>query len=121
MNCQKIADCGNYIANLPLKSIIVICNFRGATPWGTTQLVIANALVFKKVRLALGLERCKIAISAAAPIMKDTLEFFMSLNIPVTEMYGMSESTGTLIKAQPLFIKTFCELVRTFEGILNAK
>ena len=55
---------------------------------------IASKLVFKKVRGALGLDRCGICISAAAPIMKDTLEFFMSLNIPVTEIYGMSESTG---------------------------
>ena len=29
--------------------------------------------------------------------MKDTLEFFMSLDIPVTEIYGMSESTGSVI------------------------
>ena len=71
--------------------MIYVCSYRGSTPWGWT---IANVLVFKKVRQALGLDRCKIAISAAAPIMKDTLEFFMSLNIPVTEIYGMSESTG---------------------------
>ena len=56
---------------------------------------LASKLVFKKVRGALGLDRCGICISAAAPIMKDTLEFFMSLNIPVTEIYGMSESLGT--------------------------
>merc|ERR1712142_1117338 len=63
----------------------------GSVPWGWT---LANQLVFKKVRNGLGLDRCKICISAAAPIMRDTLEFFMSLNLTVTEIYGMSESTG---------------------------
>ncbi|XP_036383253.1 long-chain-fatty-acid--CoA ligase ACSBG2-like [Megalops cyprinoides] len=60
-------------------------------PWGYT---LANNLVFKKVRLALGLDRCKACFTGAAPITKDTLEYFMSLNIPLYELYGMSESTG---------------------------
>uniref|UniRef100_A0A671UF09 long-chain-fatty-acid--CoA ligase n=1 Tax=Sparus aurata TaxID=8175 RepID=A0A671UF09_SPAAU len=60
-------------------------------PWGFTM---ANNLVFKKVRAALGLDRCKIFFTGAAPITKETLEYFMSLNIPVMEIYGMSESSG---------------------------
>ncbi|XP_068175831.1 long-chain-fatty-acid--CoA ligase ACSBG2-like isoform X2 [Antennarius striatus] len=55
---------------------------------------LAKKLVFKKVRKALGLERCKKCFTGAAPITKDTLEFFLSLDIPVYELYGMSESTG---------------------------
>ncbi|XP_048449271.1 long-chain-fatty-acid--CoA ligase ACSBG2-like, partial [Rhincodon typus] len=55
---------------------------------------VANELVFKKVRNALGLTRCTKCYTGAAPITKDTLEFFLSLNIPVYELYGMSESSG---------------------------
>ncbi|XP_069071792.1 long-chain-fatty-acid--CoA ligase ACSBG2 isoform X2 [Pleurodeles waltl] len=55
---------------------------------------VANKLVFRKVRKALGLDRCTKCYTGAAPITKDTLEFFLSLNIPVYELYGMSESTG---------------------------
>ncbi|KAJ0032746.1 hypothetical protein NQD34_002827 [Periophthalmus magnuspinnatus] len=55
---------------------------------------IAKKLVFKKVRKALGLERCRKCFTGAAPITKDTLEFFLSLNIPLYELFGMSESSG---------------------------
>lgn len=55
---------------------------------------LAHKLVFSKVREKLGLDRCRLQASAAAPISRDTLEFFLSLGIPITEVYGMSESTG---------------------------
>ncbi|XP_019731753.1 long-chain-fatty-acid--CoA ligase ACSBG2-like isoform X3 [Hippocampus comes] len=60
-------------------------------PWGFT---LANQLVFKKVRAALGLDRCRILFTGSAPISKETLEYFMSLNMPLMELYGMSESSG---------------------------
>ena len=35
-----------------------------------------------------------MAITSAAPISKSTLEFFLSLGLPIYEVYGMSECTG---------------------------
>ncbi|MDJ0804922.1 MAG: AMP-binding protein [Desulfobacterales bacterium] len=55
---------------------------------------LADKLVFSKVRERLGFERCRLFFSTAAPIAVDTLEFFMSLGVPITEVYGMSECTG---------------------------
>ncbi|TMS20272.1 Long-chain-fatty-acid--CoA ligase ACSBG2 [Larimichthys crocea] len=66
----------------------------GAAGRPTFSYQIAKKLVFKKVRKALGLDRCSKCYTGAAPITKDTLEFFLSLDIPVYELYGMSESTG---------------------------
>lgn len=63
----------------------------GRTPF---SYKIAKQLVFKKVRKALGLDRCSRCYTGAAPITNDTLEFFLSLDIPLYELYGMSESTG---------------------------
>ncbi|XP_028672029.2 long-chain-fatty-acid--CoA ligase ACSBG2 [Erpetoichthys calabaricus] len=60
----------------------------------TLNYRLAKKLVFKKVRKALGLDRCTKCYTGAAPITRDTLEFFLSLDIPVYELYGMSESTG---------------------------
>ena len=58
---------------------------------------IANALVLKKIKHSLGLTACKQVYSGAAPIRKDTLEFFYSLGIPLCEVFGMSESSSTHI------------------------
>ncbi|NWV69496.1 ACBG2 ligase, partial [Malurus elegans] len=55
---------------------------------------LAKQLVYKKVRKAIGLDRCTKCYTGAAPITRDTLEYFLSLNIPVLELYGMSESSG---------------------------
>ncbi|XP_059726054.1 long-chain-fatty-acid--CoA ligase ACSBG2 isoform X3 [Haemorhous mexicanus] len=55
---------------------------------------LARQLVYRKVRKAIGLDRCTKCYTGAAPITRDTLEFFLSLNIPVLELYGMSESSG---------------------------
>ncbi|XP_072295184.1 long-chain-fatty-acid--CoA ligase ACSBG2-like [Eucyclogobius newberryi] len=69
-------------------------NQNGASPPSSLSYQIANNLVFKKVRKALGLDRCSKCFTGAAPITKDTLEFFLSLNIPLYELFGMSESSG---------------------------
>ena len=66
----------------------------GRTVNGWTTL--ADLLVFRSVRSALGFDRCRMCLTAAAPIMKDTLDFFMSLNLPLMEIYGMSETAGLL-------------------------
>ena len=68
-----------------------------------SMIGLADKLVFSKVRERLGFDRCRLFFSAAAPISMDSLEFFHSLGIPVTEVYGMSECTGpaTLSLPQP--------------------
>uniref|UniRef100_A0A8C5B395 long-chain-fatty-acid--CoA ligase n=1 Tax=Gadus morhua TaxID=8049 RepID=A0A8C5B395_GADMO len=68
-----------------------VMNKEPAVPWG---FMLANNLVFKKVRQALGLDRCKACFTGAAPMTRETLEYFMSLNLPLLELYGMSESSG---------------------------
>jgi long-subunit acyl-CoA synthetase (AMP-forming) len=55
---------------------------------------LADKLVFSKVRQQLGLDRCRLQVTSAAPIAKSTLEFFLSLGVPIYEVYGMSECSG---------------------------
>ncbi len=62
---------------------------------------IAKKLVFDKVRDRLGLNRARVCVTSAAPISRDTLEFFLSLGIPLLEVYGMSECTGPATYSPP--------------------
>eukprot|EP01028_Stygiella_incarcerata_P006291 TRINITY_DN2579_c0_g1_i1.p1 TRINITY_DN2579_c0_g1~~TRINITY_DN2579_c0_g1_i1.p1 ORF type:complete len:680 (-),score=205.70 TRINITY_DN2579_c0_g1_i1:188-2227(-) len=55
---------------------------------------LAKTLLFDKVRKAMGLDRCRLCVTAAAPISVDTLEYFFSIGLPLVEFFGMSESTG---------------------------
>jgi long-subunit acyl-CoA synthetase (AMP-forming) len=64
---------------------------RGSKPF---LYPLAKKLVHDKVRQRLGLDRAHICATSAAPISLDTLEFFLSLGIPILEVYGMSECTG---------------------------
>ncbi|XP_010778924.1 long-chain-fatty-acid--CoA ligase ACSBG2-like, partial [Notothenia coriiceps] len=77
-----------------LQTNLTKMNHSGAAGRTPLSYKLAKKIVFKKVRKALGLDRCTKCYTGAAPITKDTLEFFLSLDIPLFELYGMSESTG---------------------------
>jgi long-subunit acyl-CoA synthetase (AMP-forming) len=62
---------------------------------------LADRVVFSKVKARLGLDRAKICATSAAPISRSTLEFFLSLGIPLLEAYGMSECTGPATASSP--------------------
>ena len=57
---------------------------------------VANALVYKKLRARLGLQSARFCFTSAAPITKEPLDFFLALNVPLLEIFGMSECSGTL-------------------------
>ncbi|XP_014675418.1 PREDICTED: long-chain-fatty-acid--CoA ligase ACSBG2-like isoform X2 [Priapulus caudatus] len=69
-----------------------------SVPWGWT---LANALIFKKIARNLGLDRCEALLVGAAPIPRETLEYFMSINLPLMELYGMSECSGPETVSKP--------------------
>jgi long-chain acyl-CoA synthetase len=58
------------------------------------QNLLFDRLVFSKIRHGVGMDRCNLAITAAAPISEDVLEFFLSIGLPLYEVYGLSETTG---------------------------
>ncbi len=55
---------------------------------------LAEKLFFSKLQGQLGLDRLRMAVTGAAPIGKDVLEFFLSCGIIIHEVYGQSEDTG---------------------------
>ncbi|HET6877572.1 MAG TPA: long-chain fatty acid--CoA ligase [Jatrophihabitans sp.] len=55
------------------------------------QHAVAERLVLRKIRARLGLDRVKFAVSGAAAIDPDALEFVLGLGLPCCELWGMSE------------------------------
>ena len=51
-------------------------------------------LVFSKIRHKIGLDRCRIAVSGAAPISREVLDFFFGVGLPIYEGYGMTECSA---------------------------
>ena len=58
------------------------------------QYQLADRLVLAKLKSALGMGNARACVSGAAPISKELLEFFASLDIVIYEVYGQSEDTG---------------------------
>lgn len=58
------------------------------------QYAMARRLVFQPLKARIGLERAHILATSAAPIAREVLEFFASLDMPIAEIYGQSEVTG---------------------------
>ncbi|XP_054858667.1 long-chain-fatty-acid--CoA ligase ACSBG1 [Eublepharis macularius] len=58
------------------------------------RMRLADSLVLAKIRQALGFSQCQKHFSGAAPLPTEVMKFFLGLNIPLYEAYGMSETTG---------------------------
>ncbi|HEY5855206.1 MAG TPA: long-chain fatty acid--CoA ligase [Aldersonia sp.] len=65
----------------------------------------ADLLVLSPLRAELGLDRLVTGVSGGAPIAAETLEFFMSVGIPVLEGWAMSETSGTGVLNPPQRIR----------------
>ena len=64
-------------------------------PLGTKlQHAALDKLVLHKIREAIGLDQCQLALSAAAPLNADLIWFFHSIGVKITEGYGQSEDNG---------------------------
>ena len=50
--------------------------------------------VFSVIRRMIGLDECEVAVSAAAPLPPSIMEFFLAIGVPISELYGLSESCG---------------------------
>ena len=74
----------------------VDCRLEGGTP--SAALRIANRaaywLVFRNIRRMLGLDRCRLAFTGAAPIAPDLIRWYLALGIDMREVYGQTENCG---------------------------
>ena len=54
----------------------------------------ADELVLSKIRAMLGLDAVESVNVGAAPTPREVIEFFHAIGIPLSELWGMSETTG---------------------------
>eukprot|EP00747_Dinoflagellata_sp_TGD_P168209 gnl/TRDRNA2_/TRDRNA2_194067_c0_seq1.p1 gnl/TRDRNA2_/TRDRNA2_194067_c0~~gnl/TRDRNA2_/TRDRNA2_194067_c0_seq1.p1 ORF type:complete len:744 (+),score=162.04 gnl/TRDRNA2_/TRDRNA2_194067_c0_seq1:52-2283(+) len=71
---------------------------------------LADKLILSKARDALGLDKCKVFVTGAAPIAVETLEYFGQFNMMIQNVYGMSESAG---------LTTICSTARNSFGTVG--
>lgn len=57
-------------------------------------LAVCEVLVFRALREKLGMVRVRAAISGAAPIAPQVLEYLWAIGVPVREGYGQTENTA---------------------------
>jgi long-chain-fatty-acid--CoA ligase ACSBG len=68
-----------------------------AAPFG-----LFKVLAYKKVRKACGLDKCTLLYTGAAPLSEATQRYLRSLDMPLLEVFGMSESCGAIAVCGPL-------------------
>lgn len=60
-----------------------------------------NILAYRKIRKACGLDRCQLLYTGAAPLNKHVFSYLRAVNLPLLEVFGMSESTGAIAVCGP--------------------
>jgi long-subunit acyl-CoA synthetase (AMP-forming) len=61
----------------------------------------ADEAVFSKIRARLGLERAEWFMTGAAPSPLEVLEFFAAMGLPISEVWGMSETASVATVVPP--------------------
>lgn len=56
---------------------------------------VANFLILKRIKQALGLDQSTMFFYGAAPLKQTSVDYFASLDIPLINLYGLSETTGS--------------------------
>ena len=55
---------------------------------------LGDVFLYRALKERLGLRRCRAAVSGAAPIAPEILQWFMGLGVPIVEAYGQTEGTA---------------------------
>jgi long-chain acyl-CoA synthetase len=64
------------------------------TPVTRILQFFGDIFLYRALKERLGLRRCRAAVSAAAPIAPEILQWFMGLGVPIVEAYGQTEGTA---------------------------
>jgi long-chain acyl-CoA synthetase len=63
-------------------------------PLAAVEYAVGWLLLYRSLRHKIGMSRVRYALSGAAPIAPQVLEYFWALGVPVLEGYGMTENSA---------------------------
>jgi long-chain acyl-CoA synthetase len=86
------------------KPIALARAWKKSTPEQDATWDFLQEVAFTPVRNTLGLDQLQFAITGAAPMTRELLEWYDAVGVPLSEIYGMSESSGPMTWA-PTLIK----------------
>lgn len=86
--------------------------------WGTATdeeietYQFLDAVAFSTIRELVGLDQLESAVTGAAPIPAELLAWFRTIGVPLSEIYGLSETTGPMTwapyKVKPGYVGHAC-------------
>ena len=73
---------------------VLVANQGNHTPVTRLLYLVGYLFLFRALKDRLGLRKCRYAVSGAAPISPEILEWFMGIGVPMVEAYGQTESSA---------------------------
>ncbi len=79
---------------------------QSVSPWLKLQFHVARLLSLNNVRKLIGIHRSRFLVTGAAPISLELVRWYLSLGVPLLEVWGMTETCGASTGVQADHIKT---------------
>ena len=75
------------------RNVPYVCKGKARTGLFAIEYALANKLIFSKLKSVLGLDQIYFIGLGAAPMPRKVLEFFLGMDIPCCDAYGLSETS----------------------------
>ncbi len=95
----------NWAMGIAKQNLPYICNDKPRTGFYAFKYNIADKIIFSKLKVALGMDKLKGALSGGGPLSVSDAEFFLGMDIKVLEGFGLTETTPITNANRPKKIK----------------
>ncbi|MBW3661993.1 MAG: AMP-binding protein [Actinobacteria bacterium] len=83
----------------------MVANGGAHTPWSRIRYWVGYPFLYRALRDRIGLRKCRVAGSGAAPIAPEILKWFFGIGVPIYEIYGMTENAAVATSNRPGRVK----------------